>query len=124
MTGEHSIHEHHKQEPSHAASAAAAGKVRDPVCGMMIDPAKAAATFDYQGQTYYFCNPGCQKKFQANPDAYLATVPVASGPQLAVIQPTKSGVEARKSEPVQITDPRPPTSDRVGTTWVCPMDPE
>ncbi|MDI3548277.1 MAG: hypothetical protein PWR10_1929 [Halanaerobiales bacterium] len=28
---------------------------KDPVCGMEVDPDKAAATYDYQGKTYYFC---------------------------------------------------------------------
>src|SRR6478736_6684020 len=114
----------HEQRQSNAASTATAAKVRDPVCGMMFDPAKAAATFDYEGQTYYFCNPGCQMKFRANPDAYLATVPLASGPQLDVIQTIKSEVGTRQSEPAQISDLRPATSDRTGTVWVCPMDPE
>ncbi len=66
------MNEHHHH---HADAGVSAGnKVRDPVCGMMVDPAKAAAKFDYQGKTYYFCNPGCLKKFQANPDVYLSTV--------------------------------------------------
>src|SRR5215831_12158050 len=86
MNGEH--HHHVAAEP------AGAGKVRDPVCGMMIDPARAAAKFDYKGTTYYFCNPGCLKKFQAQPDVYLSTVPVVSGMQLPVLQPAgKSGAQ-------------------------------
>ncbi|WP_367079317.1 YHS domain-containing protein, partial [Luteitalea sp.] len=32
--------------------------VKDPVCGMTVEPAKAAATSEYQGQTYYFCSAG------------------------------------------------------------------
>ena len=31
---------------------------KDPVCGMQVDPKKAAGTSEYQGKTYYFCNPG------------------------------------------------------------------
>jgi P-type Cu+ transporter len=116
--------DHHEHTPNAAASAVASGKVRDPVCGMMIDPAKAPAKFDYRGQTYYFCNPGCQKKFQVNPDSYLATVPVASGPQLAVIQPAKAEGTSRMSQSVQISGLKTSTSDSSGTTWVCPMDPE
>ena len=73
-------------------------RVRDPVCGMMIDPAQAAAKFDYQGQTYYFCNPGCLKKFQAQPDVYLSTVPLASGMQLPVVMPPGVGAGAKHSE--------------------------
>jgi len=29
--------------------------MKDPVCGMDVDPAKAAGTSEYQGTTYYFC---------------------------------------------------------------------
>ena len=84
-------------------------RVRDPVCGMLVDPAKAAATFDYQGQTYYFCNPGCLKKFQAQPDVYLSTVPVASGMQVPVVTLPSVGAGAKHSE---------------GASWTCPMHPE
>ena len=42
---------------------------KDPVCGMQVDPAKAAGTGEYQGKTYYFCNAVCQRKFEENPEA-------------------------------------------------------
>jgi Cu+-exporting ATPase len=45
--------------------------VRDPVCGMTVDPRKAAGSFEYNGQTYYFCNPGCLEKFRAEPERFL-----------------------------------------------------
>jgi len=47
-------------------------KVKDVVCGMTIDPAKAAGTSDYKGQTYYFCGKGCKAKFDAGPERFLA----------------------------------------------------
>lgn len=43
----------------------------DPVCGMQVDPAKAAGSSEYQGQTYYFCSKGCKAKFDANPGQYV-----------------------------------------------------
>ena len=43
---------------------------KDPVCGMQVDPNKAAGTSEYQGKTYYFCNPGCKRKFETNPEQY------------------------------------------------------
>ena len=49
----------------------AANVAKDPVCGMSVDPATAAATREYGGVTYYFCNPGCADKFVQNPAAYL-----------------------------------------------------
>ena len=44
--------------------------VKDPVCGMDVDP-KTALTSVYQGQTYYFCAAGCKTKFDADPRKYL-----------------------------------------------------
>ncbi|AWR88158.1 MULTISPECIES: YHS domain-containing protein [Thermaceae] len=46
-------------------------KVTDPVCGMQIDPEKAAGRSEYQGQTYYFCSEGCKKSFDADPKKYV-----------------------------------------------------
>ncbi len=43
---------------------------RDPVCGMPIDPARAAATATHQGKTYYFCTPVCQALFTKAPEQY------------------------------------------------------
>ncbi|MBI5352784.1 MAG: YHS domain-containing protein [Chloroflexi bacterium] len=45
--------------------------VHDPVCGMDIDPATAAGTSEYKGQTYYFCSLGCKKSFDKEPEKYL-----------------------------------------------------
>jgi Cu+-exporting ATPase len=39
---------------------------------MDIDPATAAGTSEYQGQTYYFCSPGCKKSFDKDPEKYLS----------------------------------------------------
>ena len=44
--------------------------VKDPVCGMDIDPNTAAATEDYQGKTYHFCSTVCHDKFKAEPEKY------------------------------------------------------
>ncbi|MFC2030042.1 YHS domain-containing protein [Chloroflexota bacterium] len=44
---------------------------RDPVCGMMVDPATAAATYEYRGKTYYFCAVGCKVAFERDPEKYL-----------------------------------------------------
>lgn len=43
---------------------------KDVVCGMQVDPKKAAGQSEYQGKTYYFCSAGCKKKFDANPQQY------------------------------------------------------
>jgi Cu+-exporting ATPase len=43
---------------------------KDVVCGMQVDPAKAAGTSEFKGKTYYFCSNGCKAKFDANPQQY------------------------------------------------------
>ncbi len=45
----------------------------DPVCDMDVDTKKApGGTFEHEGQTYYFCGPGCNRAFQKEPEAYLS----------------------------------------------------
>lgn len=44
---------------------------KDLVCGMEVDEKKAAATSQYNGETYYFCALGCKKAFDADPERYL-----------------------------------------------------
>ena len=84
--------------PSHAPSAAeqtrpscCSGRsvspsgtdVRDPVCGMSVDPHTAVHRTDYHGHPYYFCSARCREKFEAEPDRYLgptaSTAPVPAG---------------------------------------------
>ncbi len=43
----------------------------DPVCKMQVDEGAARYKSEYKGRTYYFCAPGCKKRFDANPEAYL-----------------------------------------------------
>ncbi len=66
----------------------------DPVCGMTVNPGKAAGSFEHNGKTYYFCSEQCLHKFQANPETYL-------GP-------------SQKSEP----------KVEEGVKYTCPMHPE
>ncbi len=62
--GDHAGHAHH-----HAAESKTA--VRDPVCGMSVDPATSKHRFDYRGETIHFCSAGCRTKFAADPAKYL-----------------------------------------------------
>ena len=43
----------------------------DPVCGMKVNPAEAAASLEFQGKSYHFCSTGCHRKFSENPAAFL-----------------------------------------------------
>lgn len=47
------------------------GKVIDPVCHMEVSPEATAAKYEYKGKTYYFCAPGCKKKFEEDPEKFI-----------------------------------------------------
>lgn len=75
----HSGHEHGGH---HADSHAI---VRDPVCGMSVDPATSKHRFDFRGETHHFCSAGCRTKFAADPAQYLdKTAPKAAAPEGAI----------------------------------------
>jgi len=93
----HSANDHrHDHTHDHAAASDTAHKVKDPVCGMMVDPHTTAHRTDHGGRPYYFCSAGCREKFLADPERYV----------------DPSATEA-KAEPVP-----------EGTTYTCPMHPE
>lgn len=46
-------------------------KLKDPVCGMDVDPATAKHTTQHDGTAYYFCGAGCRKAFQDDPGHFL-----------------------------------------------------
>ena len=50
--------------------AGAGAPTKDLVCGMGVDPAKAAAASGHAGCTYYFCSTSCRDKFEKDPQRY------------------------------------------------------
>ncbi len=44
--------------------------VKDPVCGMEIEPEDAVARVEYEGRDYYFCSESCEEEFKENPEDY------------------------------------------------------
>jgi len=62
-------------KPGKAMNAMTGTSVKDPVCGMAVDPNKTSHRHTYQGRSYYFCSAGCQGKFVAQPAKYLAEQP-------------------------------------------------
>ncbi|HUZ90336.1 MAG TPA: heavy metal translocating P-type ATPase [Methylocella sp.] len=77
-----SMHDHHQSHPQ-AHSGGAGGSthlVKDPVCGMDVDPSNAKHSAEVAGSPYYFCSNGCKTKFVANPAAYLVEKPKAAAP--------------------------------------------
>ena len=89
--GQHT--EHHAHD--HAVVAPAAGQVRDPVCGMTVDPHTTKHRHVHAGHPYYFCSAGCLSKFVADPIKFIGQKKTT----------TKSDVQA-------------------GTIYTCPMHPE
>jgi len=92
----------------------------DPVCKMMVTPETAAASYEHNGTTYYFCNPGCKVKFAADPAKYLS-------------EPTVGGNRDAESEGHGDTEtgsdgvaasPRPDVSASSDIEYTCPMHPE
>lgn len=63
--------EHTESRTQTFGLAMAAEAVRDPVCGMTVDPTPHAPSITYGGQRYYFCCPRCLAKFEADPQRYL-----------------------------------------------------
>jgi len=78
----------------------------DPVCGMTVNPDTAAGSYQYRGQTYYFCAPSCLEKFRLDPERFLIKSPESMVPQLIAIGPRASG------------------PDLSGAAYTCPMHPE
>ena len=58
---------------SAAEGNATAGKVVDPVCGMKINPSEAARQTRHGGKLYHFCSEDCLKKFEADPQKFVAS---------------------------------------------------
>ncbi len=82
----------------------AAPREKDPVCGMMVDPQKAAGKVEYNGKNYYFCSARCAERFRNEPEKFLAA-------------PGTAGME-HKAGPV--TSPAAVKDIR----YTCPMHPE
>ncbi|MGH9966778.1 MAG: heavy metal-binding domain-containing protein, partial [Pyrinomonadaceae bacterium] len=77
----------------------------DPVCGMSVSPNSASASYEYNGEKYYFCSAHCLRKFQENPESFL--------------QKAKSS-----AHPVGDKAESKPAATSAAQTFTCPMHPE
>ncbi len=49
------------------------GPAIDPVCHMEVDKKNPpGGTHEHEGETYYFCGPGCRLNFQEDPAGYIS----------------------------------------------------
>lgn len=94
--------------------------VKDPVCNMDVDPTRAAGSAEYKGHTYYFCSQGCVKRFNADPEKYLAPKPPAAQlPKTQMVQ-----IRGIASAPPPTKPAQDQSAGKGTVTYVCPMDPE
>jgi len=137
---DHASHDHSGH--SHAAPAAAASAaavVRDPICGMSVDPATATRSLKHDGQTYYFCSDGCKKKFGAAPADFLTSTDPVCGMDVTRaaakhftrhngqgVYFCSAGCKTKfEADPEKYADGPPPQEEMPkGTMYTCPMDPE
>jgi len=84
--------------------------VKDPVCGMDVNPATSKHQVDHAGKSYFFCCGSCAEKFKTNPDKYLSPSARPSSSLVMLGGPTA----ARTSSPQLASR----------ATYVCPMCPE
>ena len=81
---------------------------KDPVCQMNVVPERAAGSYEYKGETYYFCSKGCLNRFQADPEKYLNRPATAQPSTMQVVSLSKA--------------PSQPSSEEA--LYTCPMHPE
>src|SRR5690606_15612673 len=135
-------HHHHDHSHPHGSGAADAGLpavMRDPVCGMTVDPEAGKPSAIHEGRLFYFCCEACRKKFEAAPEDYLtATDPVcgmkvdrASARHFLRHQGEKhyfcseGCLKKFEAEPDRYASGRPaPAPAPKGTKYTCPMHPE
>ncbi|HSM19635.1 MAG TPA: heavy metal translocating P-type ATPase, partial [Hyphomicrobiales bacterium] len=128
-----SAHKHH------ATAATEETVIRDPVCGMTVDPEADKPTHEHVGHTFHFCCNGCRDKFAAAPDDYIEakdpvcgmTVNRSSARHMAKHEGQRfyfcsAGCQAKfEAEPEKYLEGRPaPEPMPEGTIYTCPMHPE
>ena len=88
--------------------------VKDPVCGMLVDPQKYASKAEHGGKTYYFCSTRCAERFEKEPEKFIAAPGTADMEQHPAL-PSHS-VHPQLAAPVQVA--------ANNARYTCPMHPE
>lgn len=107
---------------------------KDPVCGMEISPETAKGDVVFEGNSYSFCSASCQAKFEADPQAYVASKPavpaVPDTPSAEAAYVCPMHPEVRQPGPGNCPkcgmalEPASPLPEVTKTEWTCPMHPE
>ncbi len=133
-------HAHHHGHSDHHHHPADDVVVRDPVCGMTVDPAAGKPSFEHEGRRYLFCCEGCRTKFEAAPQDYLTARDPVCG--MSVDRATakhflrhegekhyfcsagcRTKFEAAPADYRNGKKPQPKPAPK-GTQYTCPMHPE
>ena len=91
----------------------------DPVCGMKVDPAHAAAKHEHNGQTFYFCSQHCLAKFKEDPSKFIKEQH-QDARHTAGVMPVAVHTHEHLQAAAQTSD----TGKSGEGVYVCPMDPE
>ena len=78
--GHRCCHGQHATGATDAVGTRPPATVRDPVCGMQVDPLKSPHRFERDGTSWHFCSAGCRTRFAADPERYLNDKPAATMP--------------------------------------------
>ena len=99
--------------------------VKDPVCGMSVEPAKAAGKVEHKGKTYHFCSKRCAERFAQAPEKFLET-PGSAGMEHGHADSNVSAHAPKQSEMKH--GPAAPAvaapSSAQGVRYTCPMHPK
>ena len=113
--------------------------LRDPVCGMTVDPDAGKPSAEYAGRVFHFCSSGCMAKFEAAPEQYLEAIDPVCG--MKVDRATakhflrregdkhyfcSAGCKAKfEADPAKYEGPRAEEKPAPkGMLYTCPMHPE
>jgi len=140
-TDDHSRHTHEADGSCCAAhvKAPSAAVVRDPVCGMTVDPQAGKPRIDHGGHTYHFCSASCRDKFAKAPEDFITAVDPVCG--MSVERATAAnfmrhegkgfyfcspGCKGKfETEPAKYLGDRPAQEPMPkGMQYTCPMHPE
>jgi Cu+-exporting ATPase len=100
-------------------------KRKDPVCGMTVDPSRAAGKAEHGGETYYFCSKRCAERFAQDPEKFL-NAPGAAGMEhghSAGAQAHAAHSPSMTMPTARLTAPTGPSTIK-GACYTCPMHPE
>jgi Cu+-exporting ATPase len=96
---------------------ASAPRVKDPVCGMMVDPQKSAGKVSHAGKTYHFCSKRCAERFEKEPEKFLAI------PGTAGMDSSPNADHGKHSAHVSPAAARDSAGNK-DARYTCPMHPE